>query len=353
MEKYKQILKSLINAVELRDPYTKGHSQRVAVYAREFGKFLNLDETEIEKLYISGLLHDIGKVVIPDNILLKPSFLTAKEYSIVKYYPVLSAEIVAEMEDFKELSEIVKYHRENFDGSGYPEKLSGKNIPFLSRILSIADVFDALSTDKIYRKAFTLEESVRMMEDMKYKFDGALLMKFFNFIKNFGLLESEGFLKESVSNEVMRLRETVLFEDMITGLFNKNAFFLLIRKAISLKQSISVVSFDIVNYKLIKQKMGVVSLDKIVKLTAGEIKNHLGVKLNLDKTEENDVFAIRNSGARFLLLVIGKSEIVFEKLDIIEKKVSNIFKEVEFKKSVLIENMQMDYNFEKVIEYII
>jgi GGDEF domain-containing protein len=354
MEKNVQILRPLIYAIELRDHYTKGHSERVGIYAEEFGKFLGLETLETEKLYISGLLHDIGKIAIPDNILLKPSLLTVKEYDVIKYHPVLSADLVKNIDSFKELVPVIKHHHENYDGSGYPDKLKGDEIPFLSRILSIVDVFDALSTDRIYREAFSLEESLGMMKDMKYKFDPKLLEKFFVFIKEFGLYREKGdLIEEKELQKIRKLREKIFFEDMLTGLLNRNALMLLIKKAISLNKSVSLIKFEIKNFKLIHQKRGIITADKIIKLTASEIKNRLDIKFNPESVEDNDVYAVRDSGGRFLFLVIGESGVLFGKLNVIEDKILPLFEGVEYEKDVLIENRRMDYNFEKVIEYIL
>ena len=354
MEKNVQILRPLIYAIELRDSYTRGHSERVAVYAREFGKFLDLDENEREKLYISGLLHDIGKIAIPDNILLKPSLLTVKEYDVIKYHPVLSAELVKNIDSLKNLTEIIRHHHENYDGSGYPDKLRGEDIPFLSRILSIVDVFDALTTDRIYRDAFSMEESVEMMKGMKYKFDIKLLEKFFKFITEYGLYRNnKEFIEEKDIEKVRILRERIFFEDMLTGLFNKNALLLLVKKSISFKKKISLIKYEIENFKSINQTRGMISADKIIKLTASEIKNHLKIKFDLNNINDGDVYAVRESGGKFLFLVIGKAEIIVKDINLIEDKVLSVFKDVKFKKSVLIENREMDYNFEKVIEYIL
>ena len=190
-------IKPLIYAIELRDVYTKGHSERVATYASMFCKYLKFQEKQIEDVYFAGLLHDIGKIAIPDSVLLKPSILNPKEFEIIKYHPVLSANLVEKMPEFSYLKDIVKHHHENFDGSGYPDRLKGDRIPLLSRILSLADVFDALTTDRIYRDAFTLPKAVEIMEDMKYKFDPKLFSKFISFIKDFGIINEYFQIDES------------------------------------------------------------------------------------------------------------------------------------------------------------
>ena len=124
---YMDSIEILRHTVEAKDPYTKGHSDRVSAYAVLLGKKLNLPDNEIENLRIGGLFHDIGKIGIPDSILLKESKLTDEEYSKIKEHPVIGYNMLEHATMFKDILDIVKYHHERFDGNGYPEKLSGTN----------------------------------------------------------------------------------------------------------------------------------------------------------------------------------------------------------------------------------
>ena len=155
------IVTSLSDAIETRDPYTKGHSERVGAYSVEIARNMGLDDYELERLRIAGVLHDIGKVGIPDAILLKPSALSKNEFEIMKLHPELSAAIVSEIESFTELVPWVRYHHENFDGTGYPHKLKGKDIPLGARIIAVADAFDAMTSTRPYRKAMSIEKGAR------------------------------------------------------------------------------------------------------------------------------------------------------------------------------------------------
>jgi len=145
-------LYAFVETIEARDPYTKQHSTRVTHYAVSVAKAMGCSQEEIDVLNVSGNLHDIGKIGIPDNILLKPGRLTDAEYEIIKRHPSIGSNIIGHFNMWKDEQKIVKHHHERWDGRGYPDGLKGEEIPFLSRILSVADVYDALTSDRSYRK---------------------------------------------------------------------------------------------------------------------------------------------------------------------------------------------------------
>ena len=154
---YMESIETLRYTVEAKDPYTKGHSDRVAEYSVLIGKSLNLSEEELKNLKIGGLFHDIGKIGVPDSILLKESRLDDEEYSQIKNHPLIGVHILSNATIFQDIIPIVKHHHERFDGKGYPSQLSGKDIPYLARIVSIADSFDAMTSKRTYRNALPLE----------------------------------------------------------------------------------------------------------------------------------------------------------------------------------------------------
>ena len=145
---YLDMIQSLRYAVEAKDPYTRGHSDRVSEFAVLIGRKLGLPDNEIRTLQIGGLFHDIGKIGVPDNILQKEAKLTDDEYSQIKNHPSIGAHILGEAEVFKDIIPIVKHHHERFDGNGYPSKLKGEEIPFLARITAVADSFDAMTSKR-------------------------------------------------------------------------------------------------------------------------------------------------------------------------------------------------------------
>jgi response regulator RpfG family c-di-GMP phosphodiesterase len=145
-------LYAFVEAIEARDPYTKQHSSRVAEIALTIGQEMGCSHEELDRLGFSGHLHDIGKIGIRDSILLKPSRLTQQEFRVIKRHPTIGANIIGHLGLMSEEQKIIRHHHERWDGSGYPDGLQGEAIPFLSRILAVADVYDAMASDRAYRK---------------------------------------------------------------------------------------------------------------------------------------------------------------------------------------------------------
>ena len=160
---YMATVRALSNAVEARDAYTGKHAERVAAYGIEIARALGLARPDAPELEFGFLLHDIGKVAIPDSILYKPGALTREERQLMARHPTIGAEIVRGIEFLAEAVKVVRSHHERWDGGGYPDGLRGEEIPLAARIFAVADVFDALTTDRPYRPALTLAEARRMI----------------------------------------------------------------------------------------------------------------------------------------------------------------------------------------------
>lgn len=156
---YLVVLVKLINLIDMKDGYTKMHSENVSKYAVMLGEYLNLNEKDIEILRIGGLLHDIGKIGIPDYILNKTDNLTDEEFKIIKRHSI-NGELLFPDNEFKEIKQIIRSHHERIDGKGYPDGLKENNIPYLVKIISIADTFDAMTTQRVYNKRKTLIEAL-------------------------------------------------------------------------------------------------------------------------------------------------------------------------------------------------
>ena len=146
-----QIVTALSGAIDAKDTYTNGHSTRVAEYSREIARRIGLSEKEQDDIYMMGLLHDVGKIGVPDAIINKPAKLTDEEYSIIKQHPIMGAEILKNITEFPKLSTGARWHHERYDGRGYPDGISGEEIPLEARIIAIADAYDAMSSRRSYR----------------------------------------------------------------------------------------------------------------------------------------------------------------------------------------------------------
>ena len=150
-----QMMTALAGTIDAKDPYTNGHSSRVSMYAREIAKRAGYDEAFQQNIYFVALLHDIGKIGIPDSILGKPGKLTYEEYEVIKLHTTIGSEILSEITEIPKVAIGAKYHHERFDGNGYPDGLSGTDIPLEARIIGVADAYDAMSSDRSYRKALS------------------------------------------------------------------------------------------------------------------------------------------------------------------------------------------------------
>jgi len=171
--------KSLTTSVHLRDNYTERHSNHVTELAVKTAEALKCSKKEVESLRIASILHDIGKIAIPDNILLKPGRLTDGEYDIIKNHPIIGEEILTPVVLIDTERKIIRHHHERWDGRGYPDGLSGNNIPFLSRILSVADSFDAMTSDRPYRKAMGIDDAIsELQRNRNTQFDNDVVNAF-------------------------------------------------------------------------------------------------------------------------------------------------------------------------------
>ncbi len=176
-------LNSMAKILDARDPHTSQHSTRVTSLSMAMGKALGLDEDDLDVLYIAASLHDIGKVGIPDHILLKPDGLTDEEFAVIKKHPDIGADILKPIPPMAKETEIIRHHHERYDGRGYPAGLKGKEIPYLSRIISLADSFDAMTSDRPYRDGMSIEKAIEEIERCKgSQFDPELAEIFINHV---------------------------------------------------------------------------------------------------------------------------------------------------------------------------
>jgi HD-GYP domain-containing protein (c-di-GMP phosphodiesterase class II) len=176
---YTEAIVALVAAAEARDRYTTGHSARVAQTAILIGEALRLPGAALRSLRRAGLIHDVGKLSVPDAILSKPGRLTAEEYDVVKTYPTRGLEVIGRIASLREELPGVLHHHEWYDGSGYPHGLAGEEIPLAARILAVADVYDALTSERPYRSALSPDDALAHLQRMAgVQFDGTVVDAF-------------------------------------------------------------------------------------------------------------------------------------------------------------------------------
>jgi putative two-component system response regulator len=165
LERAELVLFSLARSIEGKDPYTHGHCERLADYSARLGEQLALPEEQLTALRRGGVVHDIGKIAVPDSILLKPGKLSEEEWKLMREHPLVGERICAPLKSFRSVLPIIRHHHEKFDGSGYPDGLRGQSIPITARVLQIVDVYDALTTERPYKRAFSSTEALQTMKE--------------------------------------------------------------------------------------------------------------------------------------------------------------------------------------------
>ncbi|MBZ5665112.1 MAG: response regulator [Acidobacteriia bacterium] len=191
LERAESVLFTLARSIEGKDPYTHGHCERLADLSARLGEQMGLASEQITALRRGGIVHDIGKIAVPDVILLKPSRLSEDEWKLIREHPVVGERICAPLKSFRAVLPIIRHHHEKFDGSGYPDGLCGELIPITARVLQIVDVYDALTTERPYKRAFSVTEALQTMKQEVARgwWDPAIFDQFERLVRG-GVVES-------------------------------------------------------------------------------------------------------------------------------------------------------------------
>ncbi len=190
--RYLDTIQVLRLTVDVKDIYTRGHSDRVAYYSVLIGKAFNVSEEELEILKLGGLFHDIGKIGTSDNLLFKTDGLSSAEYNEIKKHTLKGAHILSAVSMFNDVVPLIKYHHERVDGRGYPEGLNGDQIPFFAKILSVADAFDAMTSNRIYRKKIRIEDAIKQLQQSAgSQFDEEIVEMFVGILENYEQIQQE------------------------------------------------------------------------------------------------------------------------------------------------------------------
>ena len=182
-------LSALARTIDANSPWTSGHSERVTRLSLSIGRELGLPEGDLDAIHRGGLLHDIGKIAVPPAILDKPGKLTAEEMAVIQTHPVVGARILAPIPVFRDILSIVRHHHEKFDGTGYPDRLAGEAIPLLARVVAVADVYDALVSDRPYRPGWKREAAIDLITQNASSHHDPLVVKAFLSLVSQGTLD--------------------------------------------------------------------------------------------------------------------------------------------------------------------
>jgi putative nucleotidyltransferase with HDIG domain len=217
---YQETIFTFVNMIEQRDTYTAGHTERVARYCQKIAKAMGVAAPEIERLYKAAILHDIGKIATPDSVLLKPGKLNNLDYDLIKLHVTAGYEMLSNIEMYKDLAEIIRYHHERHDGKGYPAGLKGEEIPFLSRIMTVADAFDAMTTNRIYKPRKQIGEALTELTSLAgSQFNPEIVAAAVEVLAKTAPPVS---VTQAPSTEIEKKRFSYFFNDRLTGLFNED-----------------------------------------------------------------------------------------------------------------------------------
>ncbi len=334
-----ELIKLLVSTMEFRDSYTRGHSERVALYSKAIGIKIGLDEPDINNLYASGLFHDLGKVGIPDMILLKPGKLSQSEFNIIKLHPIISADIISSMSRFSALIPAIKYHHERWDGTGYPNGLKGENIPYCARILAIADVIDAVTTVRPYRDAFSVEKTRSLLiQEQGSHFDpeiASIVLDRFDLFMSSVREEKTVYTQLSTSYPELDIWRSIFFDiDFKTGFLMRDSFIKGIATLKKESRPFRLFLIDLVDLKEINYKNGIEAGDKVLMDTVDSI-NKLQINYRIRKLA-------RNGGDSFVFILL-KEDIGEEyDLEIISYRIQETLRKTGIKLYIAVSDFPED-----------
>ena len=228
LKDYEENIFNLVDIIEKRDSYTAGHTQRVAKYAMLIADKLNISDYHKDRLYRASMLHDIGKISTPDSILLKPGKLSELEYKIIKDHVTTSYEILSKVTIYQDIAEIVRHHHEYYDGSGYPQGLKSDQIPFLSQIITVADGFDAMTTDRIYKGRKSVAEALAEISQLSGRQFNPIITKIAR--SALSNVSTDRNISQLPESDLQHERFSYFYKDNITSAYNQCYLELLLSK---------------------------------------------------------------------------------------------------------------------------
>jgi putative nucleotidyltransferase with HDIG domain len=254
VQNYQHAIHSLVKMIEARDTYTGGHSERVAKYSKDIAKAMGLSKQECNIIYESGILHDIGKIITPDSILLKPNKLTDDEYSLIKDHVTAGYEILKEIPMYNDLADIVYAHHEHHDGTGYPRALKGDEIPLAARIMIVADAFDAMTTSRIYKARKTVSQAIKELQTLSAVwYDPKVVESAVTVLKSVNLNE---YAHQTPSSHIDDERFAYFFKDPLTHTYNHHYLDFILQENKTKKSFVCLNALYIKNFSSYNRKHG-------------------------------------------------------------------------------------------------
>ena len=281
----KQTITAIANTIDAKDEYTKGHSKRVSVYSAAIARELGKNEKEIQDIEFIGLLHDIGKIGIPDSVLNKPGRLTDEEYEVMRSHTIVGSEILKDVVLIDGLEIGAKYHHERYDGKGYPDGLKGEEIPFIARIIAVADAYDAMSSNRVYRKHLPPEKVLEELKNgMGTQWDASCTQAMINIIEEGKIpvvdekketqmiQETTTILTRVIDAAEEKYGESKLELDGLTGTYGREMGEQIIQETIGKYGKGMLMLFDIDAFHKINDKMGFVVGDLYLRTLVDTIR---------------------------------------------------------------------------------
>ncbi|MFT7004035.1 MAG: two-component system sensor histidine kinase TtrS [Sulfurimonas sp.] len=299
LSNYEETILAFVDIIEQRDSYTAGHTIRVAHYCGLIARHMNIKIEDIHKLEKAAILHDIGKVVTPDSILLKPGKLSALEYDLIKQHATSGYKMLSKIAMYQDLADIIRHHHEHYDGSGYPDALKGNEISMLTHIMIVADAFDAMTTDRIYKGRKTVDEALLEIKSLsKIHFHPDVVNSALEVLRETEIHNTS----QMPNSNLEQKRFSYFFEDPLTSVYNENYLSTILNKDFENFKCINLLQLR--NFSAYNRKHGWEEGNNLLIKLAREFEN---------KYPHTDIF--RFHGDDFILLHSKHVEIDLEELN--------------------------------------
>ena len=251
---YEETILSFANIIDQRDTYTAGHTIRVAHYCKLLAQGIGMSEEQIGIVQRAATLHDIGKIATPDSVLLKPGQLSSLDYDLIKLHASAGYDMLANIASYQELADIIRHHHERYDGMGYPDRLKGKDIPLLARIIVVADAFDAMTTNRIYKPRKAIKEALGELQRLSgSQFDPEVVVAAQKVLKD---VKIPGSITQLPKTQMEQRRFSYFFSDKITGLYNEDYLQIILQNNKELQEYHCLHSLHIRNLQRYNQDQG-------------------------------------------------------------------------------------------------